>query len=196
MSMKNAVIRMADVRDAEAMLAIYSPYVTGTSVTFETEVPSVEDFRGRIERTTGQYPWLVCEVDGTVAGYAYASRHRERAAYQWSVDMSVYVDRQFHRRGIARALYTAIVGLLRRQGYHSAFAGVTSPNPASAAFHRQMGFQIIGVFENDGFKLGEWHGVTWFRLPLLECAGAPEPPRPIGDIESGDILSDALRLTV
>ena len=187
--MDNNHIRMASAGDAQAVRAIYAPYVTNTSVTFETEVPSVEDFRGRIERVTSQYPWLIWEEDGAVAGYAYASRHRERAAYLWSVDVSVYVDSRYHRRGIARKLYEALIALLRRQGYRSTFAAVTSPNPASEAFHLSMGFELIGVFENDGFKLGEWHSVTWYRLPLLECIGPPEPPKPVGEVLSEEALS-------
>jgi len=176
------VLRMATAADAPALLEIYAPCVTETSITFETEVPSVEEFASRITATTAFYPWLVCEADGAVAGYAYASQHRARAAYRWSADLSVYVAPQFHRRGVATALYSAVLELLRRQGFYTAFAAVTSPNPASEAFHDRFGFRRTGVFENDGFKLGEWHGVTWFQLALREYGGEPAPVVPVGEV--------------
>ncbi len=189
MSGKKLTLRMAVPEDAPGMLAIYAPCVENTSITFETEVPSEEEFRGRIERVTVQYPWLVCESERRIVGYAYASKHRERAAYQWSADLSVYVAPDRHRVGIASALYGGVMLLLERQGYYTVFAGVTSPNPASEAFHRAMGFQRIGMYENAGFKLGEWHGVTWYQKALREYSGPPAPTLSIREIPIGDVIS-------
>ena len=176
-------IRLATVEDSVALLNIYGEYIKNTSISFETEVPSVEVFGKRIENTLERFPWLVCEIDGKVAGYAYASKHRERAAYQWSADLSIYVDKKYHRKHIATALYTALIELLKSQGYYSAFAGTTVPNPNSEEFHTAFGFQLIGVFEKVGYKLGEWRDVKWFKLSLLDYAETPELPLKIQDID-------------
>lgn len=175
-------IRPATPGDAPELLEIYRPYVTDTAVSFETEAPSTDVFAERIRRVTGFYPWLVCLVDGKIAGYAYASRHRERAAYQWSADLSVYIAEAFHRCGMASALYTALCELLRMQGIRTVYAGVTSSNPSSEAFHRSFGFRTVGTYGNVGFKLGKWWGVTWFELPLGDYDSRPAPPVPFGDI--------------
>ena len=127
-------IRFADKADAAAILHIYEEYIRNTTVTFETEVPTIAAFEERMERITAQYPWLVCEIDGEIAGYAYASKHGERAAYRWSADLSVYINEKFQRRGIATAFYEALAEILRRQGYFTVYAGVSTPNPKSEAF--------------------------------------------------------------
>ncbi len=176
------ILRPASAEDAPYLLEIYRRYVADTAVSFETEVPSEDAFAERIRRITGFYPWLVCIVDGKIAGYAYASRHRERGAYQWSADLSVYISESFHRRGMASALYTALCGLLRMQGLCTAYAGVTSSNPASEAFHRNFGFRTVGTYRNVGFKQGKWWDVTWFELPLGEYPHRLAPPVPFADI--------------
>lgn len=169
------LIRSATAADAEALLALYRPYIEQTTVSFETEVPSVEAFAGRIRDAVAGWAWLVAEVEGTCAGYAYGGAHRARAAYRWSVETSAYVDAQHHRRGIARALYTALFDVLRQKGYCHAFAGVTLPNAPSVAFHQQMGFESIGVFKSVGYKFGHWHDVAWFQRPLR---AGPPPEHP------------------
>ncbi len=174
-------VRFADKRDAEGILAIYAPIVQETAISFELEPPSVEQMRERIESTLQRFPWLVCESERGIEGYAYAGRHRERAAYQWSADVSVYVAQDTRRKGIARRLYTSLLGILDDLGYYSALAGIALPNPASVRLHEALGFQPIGIYRNIGYKLGAWHDVGWWILQLRTYEGEPEPPRRMTD---------------
>jgi phosphinothricin acetyltransferase len=175
-------IRLAVDDDAESIQAIYAPYVRETVISFELEPPNVGMMRERIRKMVVALPWLVCEHDGAITGYAYASKHRERLAYQWSVDVTAYVVPGFHRSGIGRGLYTSLCALLRLQGYYSAFAGVALPNDASVGLHRAVGFVPIGVYPNVGYKLGKWHNVAWLGLALQPPADSPAPPLPLADI--------------
>ena len=170
-------IRVAEDRDADAVAAIYAPAVTDRSTSFEVTPPDAEEMRRRIVTVLLRFPWLVCESSGTVLGYVYAAAHRERAAYRWSVDVAAYVSAEAHRRGIARALYTALFEILVLQGYRNAYAGITLPNPASVAMHEAMGFQRVGIYHQVGYKFGEWHDVAWFERPL--GAHVVEPPEPV-----------------
>ena len=172
------LIRMATLEDAEAIFRIYAEYIKNTTVTFEIEVLTLTAFRERMAKIMAQFPWLVCEIDGEIAGYAYASKHGERAAYRWSADLSVYISKKFHRRGIATAFYKALAEILRTQGYFTVYAGVSTPNPKSEAFHTALGFRNLGEFRNVGYKLGQWLGVTWYELSL--AAYVPEPEEPVG----------------
>lgn len=158
------------------MLAIYRPFVEKSAVSFETEVPTVEDFAARIAKALGGWAWLVAEADGRCAGYAYASRHRERAGYRWSAEVSAYVDPEFHRRGIGRALYLELFEDLAGKGYCNAYAGITLPNDASVALHRSVGFEPIGVFRAVGRKFDAWHDVSWWQRPLRDAPPAPCDP--------------------
>ena len=159
-------LRTARAADAEALLDIYRPYVESTSTSFELSVPSVQQFRERIEKALDHSTWIVAEIEGNVVGYAYGSAHRAREAYAYSVETSAYVHEEFHRQGIARALYTALLDKLKALGYESAFAGVTLPNDASIAFHKSLGFKSIGVFPRIGYKFGKWHDVAWLYRPI------------------------------
>ncbi|HEX5269514.1 MAG TPA: GNAT family N-acetyltransferase [Gemmataceae bacterium] len=165
-------MRLATPDDAAQVRDIYAPYCA-TPISFETEPPSVEEMRGRLVKVLAEHPWLVCEEGGALLGYAYAARHRERSAYRWSVDTSVYVRQGRHRRGVGRALYTSLFAVLPLQGYVNAYAGATLPNPGSEGLHRAMGFQLVGVYERVGFKNGAWHDVAWFQRPLR-----PRPAEP------------------
>jgi len=169
-------IRLAEPGDAAGILAIYAPIVRETAVSFELEPPGEEEMRRRIASTVERRPWLVCMADGTVAGYAYAATHRERAAYQWSTETSVYVHPAHRRRGVALGLYTALLAALRAQGFANALAGITLPNPASVGFHEACGFRRIGVYHAVGHKLGAWHDVAWLELRLREDRGEPVGP--------------------
>lgn len=169
-------IRLASAADANDVAAIYAPFCRETPVSFETEAPSVEEMERRIAKTLKAYPWLVCEEDGQVIGYAYASQHRERAAYCWSVDVSVYVRDGHRRSGIGRALYTSLLALLRLQGFRTALAGATLPNPGSVGLHEGMGFEVVGTYRNIGFKCGKWHDVRWWQLRLTESDANPSEP--------------------
>ncbi|MCA9907809.1 MAG: N-acetyltransferase, partial [Anaerolineae bacterium] len=151
-------------------------------VSFELAVPTVEELAERIRRTLVNWPWLVCADDGgRVLGYAYASKHRERAAYQWSVDVSAYVDVPVKRSGVGRGLYTSLFALLRLQGYANAFAGIALPNEASIGLHTAVGFEAVGVYRSVGYKLGAWHDVSWWGLRLQAIDGTPAAPRPLAE---------------
>jgi L-amino acid N-acyltransferase YncA len=171
-----ARIRLADEGDAAAIAAIYRPVVEETAISFETIAPDPHEIARRVADTLRTYPWLVCDREGHIAGYAYASKHRVRAAYQWSVDTSVYVDSRDRRLGIGRALYLSLFAILAEQGYFNAFAGIALPNPGSVALHEAMGFEKLGVYRNVGFKLGEWRDVGWWQLSLKEMEAAPSDP--------------------
>jgi L-amino acid N-acyltransferase YncA len=192
-------IRLANREDAAQIQAIYAPYPF-TPISFEAEPPTVEEMRGRIEKTLEHYPWLVCEDSGEILGYVYATRHRERAAYVWSIDTAVYIRQGQHRRGLGRVLYTSLFSVLPLQHYVSAYAGVTLPNPASVGLHRALGFEPIGVYKQVGFKLGAWHDVAWFQRPLQALPGEPSDPKPLEEVcrtkEWTDGLNSGLRFCV
>jgi len=170
------MIRTATTSDTESILKIYAPYIENTSYTFETEVPTIESFKERISHYQESWPWLVCEIGGVVAGYAYGSRHRERVAYQWSVECSVYVHDNYQRRGVARALYTALINILKLQGFRNLYAVINLPNDKSVSFHEQLGFEYFATYKNVGYKLGRWKNVGWWQLQVNEYSMEPEPP--------------------
>ncbi|MDH4107423.1 MAG: GNAT family N-acetyltransferase [Gammaproteobacteria bacterium] len=161
-------IRPATEADAPALLAVYAPFVEDTVVSFEDEVPSLEDFAGRIRKSLSRWQWLVAEAGNEVAGYAYGGPFHQRAGYRWSVEVSVYLDPRFHRRGIGRALYERLLAELTDMGYCMAYAGVTLPNDASVALHREFGFEWVGTYRRAGRKFGAWHDVGWMQLELRD----------------------------
>jgi len=170
-------IRQATEADAASLVGIYAPYVERTTVSFETVVPPVEEFAGRIRKSLGGWQWLVAERDGRAVGYAYGSAHRERAAYRFSTEVSAYIDAACHRQGIGRALYLRLFDDLAAKGYCNAFAGITLPNDASVGLHRSLGFEPIGVFRNIGWKYDRWHDVAWMQRTLREGAPAADVTR-------------------
>lgn len=172
-------IRGARPDDAPAVQAIYAPVVRDTSISFEWEPPTVEEICNRIVATTASLPWLVGVDDaGEVLGYVYAGKHRERAAYQWSVDVTAYVDAGHRGRGVGKALYGRLFELLAMAGYCQAFAGIALPNAASIALHESIGFEAIGVYRNVGFKHGAWHDVGWWQKELQRPRDPQAPWRP------------------
>lgn len=166
-------IRIATPHDAAALLAIYEPFILNTPVTFEEAVPSVDAFAGRIVSTIEKYPWLVCTIDGLIAGYAYATDHRERASYRWTKEVSVYIHHDFRRRRIAHALYTVLLDILRLQGVTNVLAGITVPNAGSVGFHESFGFTKVGIYKAIGYKLNAWHDVGWWELRLDDAYDTP-----------------------
>lgn len=168
-------IRSAKSEDAKAILDIYSPYIHDTGVTFETSAPSLSEIQRRITENI-KLGYFVYELNGQVIGYAYASKHRERAAYQWCCEVSAYVSEKFHGKNIATQLYSQLLHQLRDLGYVNAYAGITLPNEKSVKFHESMGFKHIGIYEKIGFKLERWHDVGWWALRLREAPVAPEKP--------------------
>ena len=161
-------IRPATEADAAALLAIYRPFVEASAISFETIVPTVEEFAARIRKALTGWQWLVAEEDEQSIAYAYGSSHRERAAYRWSTEVSAYVALNHHRQGIGRLLYTNLFADLVRKGYCNAYAGITLPNEASVALHRSVGFDYIGTFEAVGRKFGKWHDVAWYQRRLQD----------------------------
>lgn len=186
------IIRLATPADAEGILAIYGPYIENTSFTFETEVPSVADFAARIRQYLENWPWLVCEADGKIGGYAYAARHRERTAYQWSVESSVYVHDEYLRAGVAAALYTALFEILKRQGFRNVYAVINLPNERSVAFHEKLGFTYFATYEKVGYKLGKWKNVGWWRLILNKFNDEPDAPVPFSSLNK-DFLPEIFK---
>ena len=171
-------IRLATEHDAEAIHAIYAPVVRDTPISFEWEPPTVDEMQQRIVRTLAALPWLVYEHNGDVLGYVYAGKHSERTAYQWSVDVSVYVHAAARRMGVGRALYASLFAALMLQGFYNVYAGATLPNPGSVALHQGIGFKRVGVYHAVGYKFGAWHDVVWWERALQAKLATP-PPLPI-----------------
>lgn len=163
------VIRDARPDDAAALLHIYRPFVLDTSVSFELTPPTVAEFEARITSAQTQWAWLVAERAGEVAGYAYASAFRTRAAYRLTVETSAYVHPDHRGRGIAGALYRELFEVLKKKGYCNAYAGIALPNDASIAFHKSLGFTAVGVFHRAGWKFGKWHDVSWWEARLRDA---------------------------
>ncbi|MCA9520633.1 MAG: N-acetyltransferase [Myxococcales bacterium] len=187
-SPEGATIRLAGAADAAAVAAIYRPMVESTPITFELVPPNAAELVERITvKVLPRYPWLVCYDGASCLGYAYATQFRARKAYDWSVEVSVYVAALARRRGIARALYGALFTLLRLQGFRRAIAGVTLPNPASVALHESLGFAFVGSFPRVGFKHGAWHDVGFFSLDLQPDLLDPAPPRTLLELPEGAI---------
>jgi L-amino acid N-acyltransferase YncA len=186
------VIRLATPLDGAALAAIYRPAVTDAAISFEIEPPDAPAMAKRVTSTTAQLPWIVYESDAGIAGYAYAGAFRNRAAYQWSVEVSAYVRLEARRAGVARALYTSLFEILVLQGYRNAYAGITLPNDASVGLHRSVGFTPIGVYQGVGFKMGSWQDVGWFERPLAPRGAQPQPPTPLPELLGNPAFREAL----
>lgn len=170
----NATIRLADRRDVPGILEIYSPFILHTAVTFEEIVPDEESFWKRIQEIMTELPFLVCEIDGRIAGYAYASGYRSRASYRWTKEVSVYIHPDFHRKRVAHALYTSLHELLKYQGIANLLAIITMPNESSVAFHEHFGYRKCAEFSKVGYKLEQWQNVGWFELFIQDENAAPK----------------------
>lgn len=169
-------LRTATETDAEEITAIYAPIVQQTSISFELEAPTVDQMRERISKTRPELPWLVSEDEqGRVNGYVYASKHRERAAYQWSVDTTAYLREDARGQGLGKRMYHELKRELIKLGYCQAFAGIALPNAASVALHESVGFEALGVYRKVGFKNGQWHDVGWWQCNL-QSPDAPVVP--------------------
>lgn len=177
------LIRLASAHDAFSILGIYAPYIVNSSYTFETEVPDLNSFKERINLYLQSWPWLVCEVNGIVAGYAYGARHRERIAYQWSVESSIYIHDDHQKAGVATALYASLIEILKLQGFRNVYAVINLPNEKSVGFHEKMGFEYFATFKKVGYKLGKWKDVGWWQLQLNEYSSNPASPIPFSKLD-------------
>lgn len=185
------VLRVANEGDAAAVRDIYAPHVEHATVSFETEVPSVATMAMRIAKLLPTHPWLVAVAGDRVAGYAYASPHRERAAYRWSVEVTAYVHADFHGQGIGKRLYAALHALLKAQNYVNAYGIITLPNAASIALHEACGFRRCALFRHAGHKFDAWHDVGWWQLQIGEPAAAPAEPIAFAQLD-GETIARAL----
>ncbi|MCI0650459.1 MAG: N-acetyltransferase family protein [Planctomycetes bacterium] len=185
-------LRFAAPADAAGIAAIYAPIVRDTPISFETEPPAPAEMERRLRDGIASFPWLVCARGGEIAGYAYAGEHRKRAAYRWSVEVSIYIAAARRRAGIGRALYAALLRGLAAQGYVNAYAGITLPNPASVALHETLDFRPVGIYREVGYKDGRWHDVGWWQRALGARPAAPPEPLPFASARGGAAWSQAL----
>lgn len=171
-------LRFATPADSPALLEIYAQSID-TPVTFEYTLPSQTEFSARISDILTTYPYLVCQEQERILGYAYAHLQRERAAYQWNAELSIYLDRTAQSQGLGSTLYQALMALLEAQGVKTVYGAVTTPNPKSERLHLRLGFRRLGTYYNTGYKNGQWHNVTWFEKALAPYLGEPAPIRPV-----------------
>jgi phosphinothricin acetyltransferase len=189
MNHRKLTLRPAVAADAEALIAIYAPYVQKTAITYEYDVPSPAEFRRRIETYSQKHPYLVAEADGVPVGYAYASPLGSRPAFDWSVETAIYVREDCKGLGVGRALYEALESLLKEQGIRTmtaAIATVSHDDPyltnASIQFHLRMGFTPVGTFHNAGCKFGRWYDLTWMEKPIGTYEENPPHPKSIAEV--------------
>lgn len=175
-------IRLVHPEDARELLNIYRPIVLNTATSFETEVPSESVFRERIKSYGEKSPWLVATIGDKVIGYAYATDHRSRQAYQWNQEVTVYVHEAYRKRGVASTLYKKLLLLLTAMGFRKAIAVITLPNEASIAFHKRFGFKHVGEMPAIGYKIGRWHDTSWWNLKLVENSEPPKEIKPLTSI--------------
>lgn len=168
MTQQALIIRDAQIKDAEALLAIYAPIVTKTAISFELEPPSLEDFCHKIVTIQRSHCWLVAETPAGLGGYVYGSTHRPRGAYRFSVEVTAYTHEAYRGQGLGTKLYLELFERLKTLGFESAYAGIALPNRASIALHTKVGFKSIGVFPRVGFKFDRWHDVAWYYRPLQD----------------------------
>ncbi|WP_254762641.1 GNAT family N-acetyltransferase [Natrinema marinum] len=189
----DARIRVATPADAAAVRDIYAPFCESTAVTFEETAPTEAEIAGRIESTLETHPWLVCETDTEVVGYAYAGPLRTRRAYEWVVELSIYLAESIRRSGVGRALYESLFAVLERQGIRDAYAVTTVPNPGTERFHESVGFERVVDFPAIGYADGEWRDVAWWRRPLAEKPDEPDRPRPFPAVREDEDCESLVR---
>ena len=189
-AMPDLILRPARSRDCPQIADIYRVYVETTPISFETEAPDADEISRRMQALSPRYPYLVAEQGGEILGYGYAGAFRTRAAYQWSAETTIYLAQSAHRRGLGRALYGHLLAILKIQGFHGAFAGITLPNESSVGLHERLGFVQVGQYPRAGYKLGRWHDVgTWY----LEL-NPPHPVEPLKNAHDLGVFLNPVRL--
>lgn len=176
------LLRFATLEDAQAILDIYALYIENTTITYEYEIPTIDLFKERMRNIMEYFPYLVYEVQGQVVGYAYASKHRQRAAFQWGVELSIYVKQELHGKGIASILYDKVIEIVGKQGFYKVYALIDSPNIKSEQFHFKRGFKEIGCLTETAYKLGRWCTIKYYEKPLRECGGVPAKTCSVHDL--------------
>lgn len=192
MKVVTSMIRLAVERDAQQIADIYAPVVRDTAISFEVDPPTTAEIARRVADTLPAFPWLVADKAGEILGYVYAGRHRARAAYQWSVDTTIYVHPGVHRSGVGRALYASLLRILALQGFCTAYAGITLPNPGSVGLHEAVGFEKLAVYRGVGYKLGAWHDVGWWQRTISSRPAVPAPPISLAAARASSGWDDAL----
>jgi phosphinothricin acetyltransferase len=190
--MNTPTIRLIRDTDYAGALAVYAPYVLDTVITFEYEVPTLDEFTRRLSAIAKHYPVLVCEVDGDIVAYSYGSTHRVKTAYQWSVESTIYIAEAYHHKGLASILYTCLFDILRLQGFINVYAGISVPDGKSDKFHPKFGFKYLGVFPKIGYKHGSWHDLKWYEYILSEHIYNPPNPIPISEIQDSEAVREIL----
>ena len=180
-------IRIAKEADIEEILAIYAPYVRETAITFEYTVPTLEEFRERIRKTLTKYPYLVAVQEAEILGYAYASEFKNRAAYDWAVQTTIYVKQDSRKSGVGKKLYQALEEVLKRQNICNLYACIAYPNPGSIGFHEHLGYQTIGHFSKCGYKFETWYDMIWMEKMIAEHDQHPQPFKPITELRGWDV---------
>ena len=188
-------IRIATVNDAEKLLKIYTPYVEQTAITFEYDVPSIEEFTDRIRNVLKKYPYLVAEQDGEILGYAYVSSFKSRAAYAWGVETSIYVEQQAKKKGIGGKLHLALENILKEQGILNMNACIAYPQEEdeyltknSVEFHTHLGYRFVGEFHQCGYKFDRWYNMVWMEKLIGEHHKGQAAPKTFDEIR--DIIKE------
>ena len=179
MQASSSSVRPASPQDAAACVAIYRPYVEHTAISWEIEVPTVDEMASRIAGLRATHEWLILERGDQIIGFAYGQPLKRLATFQWSAETGIYVDVDHHRAGGGRELYTRLLPRLTQRGYRQAFAGITQPNEASNCFHRSFGFEDAGLYRRAAWKHDRWHDVAWMQLDLVDNVEQDGPPKPI-----------------
>lgn len=183
MEKTNEKIRFAALEDAERILEIYAPYILNTAVSFEYEVPSLDEFRERMARIMKTHPYLVCERKGQIIGYAYASSYLTRKAFGWDAEVSIYLDQEERGKGIGRLLYEPLLAILKEMGVVNVYALIVHPHELSERFHRKMGFQKEAIFEKTGYKMGKWQDLIYMKKQENPYTCPPQKGKPYPEIK-------------
>lgn len=183
-NMKQIDVRMATLEDAEAIYKIYEPYILNTVITFEYDKVPIPVFQERIKDVMEKLPWIVCSIDGVIAGYAYCSPHLERAAFGWDCECSVYIHKDYHKKGIGTVLYEALFQIVKEQGYYNLYSLICIPHASSVALHKKFGFVEIGTYFNTAYKLGEWRHLLVMEKRIQDNLNEPKPVIPIHKVDN------------